>query len=110
VHQIAFDQLPSATAVEALDGPPAGSGSYYAWAWTDEAAGDVRSRYFVPELGIGEDEATGAAAVVLTSMHARPIRILQGRGSVLYGRPADEGAIEIGGRCVLDETRPYRLP
>ena len=110
VHPIAFDQLPSAAAVEALDGPPAGSGSYYAWAWADEAAGDVRSRYFVPELGIGEDEATGAAAVVLTSMLLRPVRILQGRGSVLHGRPGEDGTIEIGGRCVLDETRGYRLP
>jgi predicted PhzF superfamily epimerase YddE/YHI9 len=105
VHPIVFDQLPNAASVEALDGPPSGSGSYYAWAWADETAGNIRSRYFVPELGIGEDEATGAAAVVLTSMLARPIQILQGRGSVLHGRPGEDGTVEIGGHCALDEVR-----
>lgn len=65
VHPITMEQLPSAAAVEDLSSGPSGEGSYYAWAWIDEGAGIVRSRYFVPSLGIGEDQATGAAAVVL---------------------------------------------
>ena len=39
-------QLPSAAEVEALVGPPPGSGSWYPWAWIDEPAGVLRSRYF----------------------------------------------------------------
>ena len=38
-----------AAAVDALDGPPPGEGSYYAWAWIDEPAGTLRARYFVPD-------------------------------------------------------------
>jgi len=110
VHWITLEQLESAAAVEALEGGPSGDGSYYAWAWIDEAAGLVRSRYFVPDLGIGEDQATGAAAVVLGARLARPIEIRQGRGSVLHARPAADGAVEVGGRCVLDEVRDYRAP
>ncbi|RII95900.1 PhzF family phenazine biosynthesis protein, partial [Clavibacter michiganensis subsp. insidiosus] len=37
----------------------------YAWAWTDEAAGEVRARMFAPALGVPEDEATGSAALRL---------------------------------------------
>ncbi len=109
VHPMTVKQLPDAAAVDALAGAPAGEGSYYAWAWEDEAAGRVRSRYFVPLLGIGEDEATGAAAVVLASRVARPITIRQGRGSLLHVRPGSDDTIELGGRAVLDEVRRYRL-
>ncbi|MGH2446087.1 MAG: PhzF family phenazine biosynthesis protein [Candidatus Limnocylindria bacterium] len=107
VQPIHVEQLASSDAVEALSGPPAGDGSYYAWAWIDEAAGTVRSRYFVPSLGIGEDQATGAAAVVLGDLLGRDLEIRQGVGSVLHARPAADGAVEVGGRCVLDEVREY---
>lgn len=107
VHQITMEQLQSPAAVEGLTGAPSGNGSYYAWAWLDEDAGGVRSRYFVPSLGIGEDEATGAAAVVLGSRLSRPIEIHQGRGSVLHARPGSDGYVEVGGRCVLDEVRDH---
>jgi len=107
VHPITIVELDSAEDVDALSGPPEGELSYYAWAWEDEAAGTLRSRYFVPELGIGEDEATGAAAVVMGSRLARPITIRQGRGSILHARPGPEGSVEVGGRCVLDEVRHY---
>ncbi len=109
VHPMTVDQLPAPAAVDALDEAPAGEGSYYAWAWEDEAAGRVRSRYFVPLLGIGEDEATGAAAVVLGAKLCREITIRQGRGSLLHVRPGSEGTIELGGRVALDEVRRYRM-
>jgi predicted PhzF superfamily epimerase YddE/YHI9 len=105
VHPITIVQLGRVADVEALTGPPAGEASYYAWAWEDETAGALRSRYFVPELGIGEDEATGAAAVVMGSRLERPITIRQGRGSVIHARPTPDGSVEIGGRCVLDDIR-----
>ncbi len=110
VHPITMEQLDSVSAVDALERPPDGDGSYYPWAWIDEAAGIVRSRYFVPDLGIGEDEATGAAAVVLGSRIGRPIEIHQGRGSIVFSRPVAGGFVEIGGRCTLDEVRDYPVP
>ena len=107
VHPIERAQLADAAAVEALDGPPAGSDSYYAWAWIDEAAGVLRSRYFVPSLGIGEDEATGAAAVVMGGALGRPLEIRQGVGSVLHVRPGPGGTIEVGG--VVDDVETREL-
>jgi predicted PhzF superfamily epimerase YddE/YHI9 len=105
VHDIDLDRLASAADVEALLGPPEGRESYYPWAWIDEAAGTVRSRYFVKEFGIDEDEATGAAAVVLGNRIGRPITIHQGRGSELRARPGPAGTIEVGGRCAGLEER-----
>ncbi len=107
VHLITIVQLGGVGEVDALAGPPPDERSYYVWAWEDEAAGTLRSRYFVPELGIGEDEATGAAAVVMGSRLDRPITIRQGRGSILHARPGPDGSVEVGGRCALDEVRPY---
>jgi predicted PhzF superfamily epimerase YddE/YHI9 len=75
------------------------------WAWQDEARGVVRSRVFPLDVGIVEDEATGAAAVRMCAMLGRPITIHQGRGSVLHARPLDDGLVEVGGRCALDEVR-----
>lgn len=108
VHPITIERLGSPAEVDALRGAPSDDGSYYAWAWIDEPRGLLRSRYFVPDLGIGEDEATGAAAVVMGARIGRPIEIRQGRGSVLLARPGPEGTVEVGGRCVLDEVREYR--
>lgn len=98
IHPITRAQLASAAEVEALEGPPPGEGSYYAWAWIDEAGGTLRSRYFVPDYGIGEDEATGAAAVMMGGLLGRSLEIHQGVGSVLYVRPGPDGTVEVGGR------------
>lgn len=105
---MALRQLDTPADVDALDGPPAGVGFLDAWAWEDEAAGHVRARVFAPELGIDEDEATGAAAVVLTTALDRSLLIHQGVGSELRARPGPSGTVEIGGRVDLVETREYR--
>jgi predicted PhzF superfamily epimerase YddE/YHI9 len=105
IHPITRARLDSAAAVEALTGPPPGEGSYYAWAWIDEAAGSIRSRYFVTDLGIGEDEATGAAAVMMGGLLGRPLEIHQGVGSVLHVRPGADGTVEVGGRVEAIGTR-----
>ena len=100
-------ELPSPAAVEALDGPPQGDPVGAAWSWEDEADGRVRARVFAIDYGIFEDEATGAAAVLLGAKLGRPIEIRQGRGSLIRARPVDDGRIEISGAVALDEVRDY---
>ncbi|MFE5665235.1 PhzF family phenazine biosynthesis protein [Streptomyces niveus] len=85
--------------VDALPAPPPGEGWLYAWAWDDESAGRVRARGFPRrDDGIVEDEATGAAALLLTAELGRALNIAQGRGSQILTAPGPDGWIEIGGR------------
>ena len=89
-----WHELGSAEEVEALEPPSSGLDAY--WAWIEP--GVVRARVFPLDLGIEEDEATGAAAVVLASSLGRPLEIHQGVGSLIYAAPVEEGRVEIGGR------------
>lgn len=89
-----WTELGSASEVDALEPPAAGLEAY--WAWT--GPGVVRARVFPLDLGIVEDEATGAAAVVLASQLDHQIEIHQGASSVIYATPRDDGRVEIGGR------------
>jgi predicted PhzF superfamily epimerase YddE/YHI9 len=101
-------ELGSPTEVEALDGAPGGrEDEIYLWAWADEEAGMVRSRCFSLADGVGEDEATGSAAIMLAAALDRPLTIYQGEGSLLHARPLGEGRAEVGGRVVLDEVRDF---
>lgn len=75
------------------------------WAWEDEAGGIVRARCWSLEDGIGEDEATGSAAIMLAAELDRRLTIHQGEGSLLQAAPLGEGRAEVGGRTVLDEIR-----
>ena len=61
------------------------------------------------DAGVDEDEATGAAAVQLCGHLGRAIDIRQGRGSRILARPHEDGAVEIGGRSLLDEVREYAI-
>jgi predicted PhzF superfamily epimerase YddE/YHI9 len=99
------EQLESAAAVDAHDG----AGDGYFWAWEDEGAGRVRSRFFAAQFGIPEDPATGSAAVTLAAHVARPITIRQGGGSILHARPGPDGTGEAGGLVMHDEQREYVL-
>ncbi|MEC3919950.1 PhzF family phenazine biosynthesis protein [Nocardia sp. CDC160] len=93
-------QFGSAQEVDALEVPPQGDW-VYAWAWHNEPAGQIRARAFPGRGdGIDEDEATGAAAILLTATLNRPLSIRQGRGSQITTRPLAEGWIEIGGRVL----------
>ncbi|MEV6964756.1 PhzF family phenazine biosynthesis protein [Hamadaea sp. NPDC051192] len=99
-------QFGSAEEVDALPTPPLGEGWLYAWAWADEAVGEVRARGFPRRNdGIVEDEATGAAAITLTGELKRDLTIRQGIGSQILTRYLDPETVELGGRVVLDEVR-----
>jgi predicted PhzF superfamily epimerase YddE/YHI9 len=102
-----WQQLDDAAAIEALEGPPGGHDHLGVWAWIDEEAGSVRARVFPVRYGVAEDEATGSAATVLCAELGRPLEIRQGRGSLIHARPVDDGYVEIGGTCALDEVRDY---
>ncbi|MFC5219119.1 PhzF family phenazine biosynthesis protein [Streptomyces coerulescens] len=92
----------SAAEVDDLAVPPAGEW-VYAWAWEDEPGGRVRARGF-PGRGDGveEDEATGAAALLLTDQLGRALNITQGAGSQILTAPQPGGWVEIGGRVFLE--------
>ena len=75
------------------------------WAWEDEPRAMIRERVFAADAGVAEDEATGSAAMRLTSLLGREIEIHPGRGSLIRARPVDGGRAEIGGRVALDEIR-----
>lgn len=102
-------ELPRAAAVADLEQPPPGEPLPYVWAWEERAAGTIRARCFSLEDGIGEDEATGSAAIVLCVALGRELTIHQGEGSLLLARPLGEGRAEVGGRAVLDEVRDYAV-
>ncbi|HET9380286.1 MAG TPA: PhzF family phenazine biosynthesis protein [Streptomyces sp.] len=100
------DRLPVPPPGEGEGAPSAPSGQrgrVYAWAWEDEAAGRVRARAFPGRGdGIEEDEATGAAALLLTGLLGRALNITQGAGSQILTAPQLEGWTEIGGRVILE--------
>ncbi len=100
-------QMADPAEIDALSGPPPGLDEVYCWAWEDEAAGSLRSRCFAIEDGVGEDEATGSAAIMLCAELGRPLTIHQGEGSLLRALPLGDGRGEVGGRVVLDEVREY---
>ena len=104
---IQLRQYDSPEDVDALDGPPDQLGFVDCWAWIDERAGKVRSRVFVLEEGIPEDEATGAAALRIGAHLDRALEIRQGEGSLLLAQPGPDGTVEIGGRVVYRGEHGY---
>ncbi|MFI6866812.1 PhzF family phenazine biosynthesis protein [Nocardia sp. NPDC050406] len=97
-----FHQFASAEEMATLDPADFASGSHYVWAWTDEPRGAVRARMFAPAMGIAEDEATGAAAIALTTLLRRSINITQGAGSQMFTEWDSDGWVRLGGRTVAD--------
>jgi predicted PhzF superfamily epimerase YddE/YHI9 len=79
--------------------------SHYLWTWTDKGAGEVRSRAFVPHIGIVEDEATGAAAVRMTDYLSCDLVITQGRGSRIETQWSPDGWVQVAGSVADDGVR-----
>ncbi|MBM7414816.1 MULTISPECIES: PhzF family phenazine biosynthesis protein [Nocardiaceae] len=103
--QFEFHRVSSPADVLDVDPSDFTEGHHYVWAWVDEDRGAIRSRMFAPDMGVPEDEATGAAAVRVTELLGRDLGIVQGRGSVLSTTLSDDGWVELGGRVVVDESR-----
>jgi predicted PhzF superfamily epimerase YddE/YHI9 len=78
---------------------------HYVWAWIDEGEGRIRSRMFASDLGIPEDEATGAGAVRITDHLSRDLIITQGKGSELRTGWSADGWVTVAGRVVDDGVR-----
>jgi predicted PhzF superfamily epimerase YddE/YHI9 len=101
-------QYGSPTEVDALRVPEPGEW-VYAWSWQDEAAGRVRARAFPGRGdGIDEDEATGAAALLLTQQLGRALNISQGRGSQILTAPGADDTIDLGGRVRFEAAPALR--
>jgi predicted PhzF superfamily epimerase YddE/YHI9 len=97
-------ELASATDVDALDPADFSTGDQYLYAWIDEKAGTVRARMFAPAMGIVEDQATGSAAVALTTRLGRDLDITQGAGCRLFTRQLADGFVRVGGYTVFDRS------
>lgn len=102
-------QLDDPGAVAALVEPPVEGLLPFVWAWEDQGAGLVRARCWSLEDEIGEDEATGSAAIMLAAGLDRPLTIHQGDGSRLHAAPLPEARAEVGGRVVLDQIREFAV-
>lgn len=103
-HDVGAEQYPSPDDIETMTERPPGEGWFYPWAWQDEPAGRVRSRGF-PGRDF-EDEATGVAAIALSTHLGRDLTITQGHGSVIVVRPHPDGTTDLAGHVTHDETRP----
>lgn len=98
-------QLDSPSDVDAVDPDAYAYGKNYVWSWLDEAEGRIRARMFAPDLGVREDEATGSAAVRLTSELGRDLHIVQGTGSLIHTHNRYLGQqVEVGGRTSAART------
>jgi predicted PhzF superfamily epimerase YddE/YHI9 len=78
---------------------------HYLWTWLDKDAGTIRSRMFAIDLGVPEDEATGAAAVRITDYLSRDLEIVQGKGSRISTEWSPEGWVRVAGRVISDGTK-----
>ena len=101
-----FVEYATVAEVDALPGR-ANEPWLYAWAWEEESAGRLRSRSFPTWAGIAEDEASGAAAVLMGQRLRRAVTIRQGVGSEIRVRPGPGETVEVGGRCGLVEVGDY---
>ncbi|BAV42226.1 PhzF family phenazine biosynthesis protein [Mycobacterium ulcerans] len=101
--EFAIHDLDSPDALAAADPSDfADDTAHYLWTWTDDAAGDLRSRMFASNLGVEEDEATGSAAMRLTDYLSRDLTITQGKGSIINTTWSAEGWVAVAGRVVSD--------
>ncbi|MBI5614554.1 PhzF family phenazine biosynthesis protein [Candidatus Gottesmanbacteria bacterium] len=81
----------------------------YVWAWIDERKGLVRARTFAPDWGIPEDEANGSGSMKLASSFKRNLKIIHGKGSIIYTKPWKNDLIDLGGRAIENLLIDYMV-
>ncbi|WP_072802008.1 PhzF family phenazine biosynthesis protein [Rhodococcoides yunnanense] len=106
--QFSMHKLASVDDVESAGPSNFPNGHHYVWAWIDAEDEAIRARMFATEMGIAEDEATGAAAVRITESLGHGLRIDQGRGSRLFTEYLGDGWVHLSGRTVLDTPLTVR--
>lgn len=74
------------------------------WAWIDRKNGYIRARTFAPDWNIAEDEANGSGAMKLAAKLGQKLKIIHGRGSIIYADPVQDKFINLGGRVVEDKN------
>ncbi len=93
------ERVVSREALEALDGPQSANQVHaQLWAWIDETSGSIRSRTFAPGWGIPEDEANGSGCMRLSAALGREIKVLHGKGSLIFAKQSEPGSADVGGR------------
>jgi predicted PhzF superfamily epimerase YddE/YHI9 len=104
--EFAIHDLASTEELFAADpGDYADEVNHYLWTWIDKEQGILRSRMFATDLGVPEDEATGAAALRITDYLSSDLTIVQGKGSIIHTEWSPEGWVRIAGRVVNDGMR-----
>ncbi|OIN80577.1 PhzF family phenazine biosynthesis protein [Mycobacterium malmoense] len=101
IHE--FDSVDDLFAADPADFPD--DTAHYLWTWVDRPAGSLRARMFAANLGVPEDEATGSAAMRITDVLSRDLRITQGKGSLIETTWNPEGWVGVAGRVVNDGAR-----
>ncbi len=69
------------------------------WSWVNEKKGIIRARTFAPDRLILEDEANGSGALLLSTKLQKAIKIIHGKGSIIFAKPVDAIFGELGGIC-----------
>jgi predicted PhzF superfamily epimerase YddE/YHI9 len=62
----------------------------------------IRARTFAPAWGIVEDEANGSGAMKLASNLQKPLKLIHGKGSIIFVKPAGDNQIQVGGQVRLE--------
>ncbi len=73
----------------------------FVWSWIDKEKGILRARTFASDWLIPEDEANGSGSLILGMSLNKEIKILHGKGSIIYARPTDSIFGEVGGIATL---------
>ncbi len=96
--------------VDALREAPPGHDLVTAWSWIDREQGIVRVRVFPVGIGVAEDEATGANAILMAAHLDRRLLIRQGVASHMSAAPVGDGYVEVGGRVTYVECLSVTVP
>ncbi len=98
-----FKQLDSAEAVEKLTKEQFSDQKHLVvWAWIDKSKNLIRARTFAPDWGIPEDEANGSGSMLLATKLKRDLKIIHGKGSVIYTQSHGKKSAKVGGLVKLD--------